>query len=377
LALGCAAAAQGVVLSPDKLIFGEQTVGAASITQTVTLANFSAAALNLASIVASGDFTQTNDCGSALAAGASCAILVSFLPSTTGARTGQLTVRDDAPGSPQIALLGGNGVAGAIPGVTLSPASLVFAAQQQGQSSAAQAVTLANSGGGQLTLSNIAVAGDFAEANDCGVSLAPGASCTIQVTFTPAASGARSGALTVADNAAASPQSVALAGTDLSGPPADLLFQPADNGTTVVTVAAGNTALFNLNASTLNNFVGTVLLTCDGAPVGATCKVTPAQFASGGLEPVSVVVTTTQALGIQFPRIGTGPVLLLLLPALGLLLGGARFRKLAPLALMLLLTGCSTGRLGPATPAGTYILTITATSAGAPVGSAQLTLVVQ
>ena len=63
MALGCAAVAQGVVLSPDKLIFGDQTVGAASATQTVTLANFSAAALNLASIVASGDFTQTNDCG--------------------------------------------------------------------------------------------------------------------------------------------------------------------------------------------------------------------------------------------------------------------------------------------------------------------------
>src|SRR6185437_14099493 len=139
--------------------------------------NFSASALNLASIVASGDFTQTNNCGSSLAAGTSCAILVSFLPSTTGA----LTVGDDAPGSPQIALLGGNGVAGAIPGVTLAPASLVFAAQQQGQSSAAQAVTLTNSGGGQLTLGNLAVAGDFAEANDCGVSLAPGASCTIQV----------------------------------------------------------------------------------------------------------------------------------------------------------------------------------------------------
>ena len=373
LSWAAVAAAQSAVLSPSKLVFGDQTVGAASASQTVTLANFSAAPLNFTSIVASGDFTQTNNCGSALAAGNSCAILVSFLPSSTGPRAGQLTVSDDAAGSPQVAQLSGNGVAGAIPGVALAPASLTFAAQQQGDSSAAQAVTLTNTGGGTLSLGSISVAGDFAEANDCGVSLAPGASCTIQVTFTPSASGSRSGALTLADNAAASPQTVALAGTGLSGPPADIQFQPADNGSTVVTVSAGNSALFNLNASTLNNFVGTVSLACTGAPAGASCKVTPAQFASGGLEPVSVVVTTTPALSLQPSVIGFWPLLL----ALALVVWAGRFRKLAPLALLVLLAGCSTGRLGPATPAGTYVLTVTASSGGAPVGSAQLTLIVQ
>jgi len=81
----------------------------------------------------------------------------------------------------------------------------------------------------------------------------------------------------------------------------------------------------------------------------------------------------SQSLSLQPSVIGFWPLLL----ALALVVWAGRFRKLAPLALLVLLAGCSTGRLGPATPAGTYVLTVTASSGGAPVGSAQLTLIVQ
>jgi hypothetical protein len=76
-----------------------------------------------------------------------------------------------------------------------------------------------------LVITNIAIAGpnpgDFAQTNDCGTSVATGASCTFTVTFTPTASGNRSATLNITDNAGGSPQHVSLAGTGI-GPMATL-----------------------------------------------------------------------------------------------------------------------------------------------------------
>src|SRR5438094_9424458 len=94
---------------------------------------------------------------------------------------------------------------------------LSLSSQNVGTTSAAQTVTLTNSGGAALSISSIAVTGtnsaDFGQTNNCGSSLAASSSCTINVTFTPAASGTRSGTLTVTDNASGSPQTASLTGT--------------------------------------------------------------------------------------------------------------------------------------------------------------------
>src|SRR5207302_182936 len=85
------------------------------------------------------------------------------------------------------------------PAVSLSPTSLTFSSQVVGSTSAAQTVTLTNSGNAALTISSIGLSGtnsgDFAQTNTCPSSsstLAAGASCTISVTFTPSATGSRS-----------------------------------------------------------------------------------------------------------------------------------------------------------------------------------------
>src|SRR5437667_885355 len=68
-----------------------------------------------------------------------------------------------------------------------------------------------------LTITSIAItgtnAGDFAQTHTCASSLAAGASCSISVTFKPTASGTRTAALNISDNAAGSPQKVTLSGT--------------------------------------------------------------------------------------------------------------------------------------------------------------------
>ena len=65
----------------------------------------------------------------------------------------------------------------------------------------------------ELTVTNIAASGDYAQTNTCGTSVAAGANCTISVTFTPTATGSRTGAVTINDNAAGSPHIVSLTGT--------------------------------------------------------------------------------------------------------------------------------------------------------------------
>jgi hypothetical protein len=97
--------------------------------------------------------------------------------------------------------------------VALSPASLTFATQVTQTTSAAQTVTLTNSGKAALTIAGVSASGDFAQSNNCGAPVAVGASCTISVTFAPTAAGQRTGALTMLDNAANSPQTVGLTGT--------------------------------------------------------------------------------------------------------------------------------------------------------------------
>jgi probable HAF family extracellular repeat protein len=103
------------------------------------------------------------------------------------------------------------------PYVTLSRTSLTFSPQAIGTTSAAQTVTLKNTGTASLTISSIAItgtnAGDFAQTHTCGTTLAAGASCTISVKFKPSTQGTRTAALTITDNAKGSPQTVALTGT--------------------------------------------------------------------------------------------------------------------------------------------------------------------
>jgi len=193
-----AAGAPAVSLSPTSLSFGNQPVGTPSAAQPVTLTNSGTAALTITSIAATGDYSETNTCGSSLAAGAKCTINVTFHPTAAGTRSGQLTITDNASGSPQKVTLSGVGTTLV---VSVSPTSLAFGNQTVGTTSSAKTVTLKNTGTAPLTISSIMATVDYAETNTCGSSLAAGGSCTISVTFHPTAKGTRPGAVIITDNA--------------------------------------------------------------------------------------------------------------------------------------------------------------------------------
>ncbi|MFJ4848288.1 choice-of-anchor D domain-containing protein [Streptomyces sp. NPDC088733] len=97
--------------------------------------------------------------------------------------------------------------------LSVSPSSLTFGTQAPGTTSAARNVTVTNTGTAAATISSVTASGDFAQSNTCGTSLAAGAGCTVAVTFTPTASGTRTGTLTINGNAANNPVTVALSGT--------------------------------------------------------------------------------------------------------------------------------------------------------------------
>jgi hypothetical protein len=198
-----------VRLSQPNLAFGNQNVGSTSAPQTVTLSNTGNATLTITSLTVSGDFAQTNTCGSSLAAGSSCTISVTFTPSVFGSRNGLGTLTDNVGSGTQTVSLSGTGLAAV---ATLSPSSLSFGNQNVGSTSAPQTVTLSNTGNAALAITRLSASGDFTQTNACGSSLAAGGSCTISVTFTPSASGTRSGTLTLTDNAGGGTQTVTLTG---------------------------------------------------------------------------------------------------------------------------------------------------------------------
>ena len=213
-----------VGLSASSLAFGNQQVGVTSSPQALTVTNNGTTALTISTVNASGAYAQTNNCTTApLEPTTNCVINVTFTPTVPGPSVGALTIIDNAPGSPQVVLLTGTGVAG--PAVSLSPTSLTFPSQVVGTSSTPQPVTLTNIGGSPLNITNIVASGDFAETNTCGASVASGANCTISIIFTPTATGTLYGSVTITDNAANSPQTILLSGTGV--PAAAVTLLPA------------------------------------------------------------------------------------------------------------------------------------------------------
>jgi hypothetical protein len=187
-------------------------VNTISAGQKVTLMNTGTASLSLTSIVASGDFDQINTCGTSVAAGASCSITVKFKPTTLNTRTGSITVTDNATTSPQTVSLTGTGTY-----IQLSPTLLNFGTVMVGTSSSPQAITLTNTDSVAVAIQGVSFTGvakgDFSQTNNCGSSVAKGASCSINVTFKPTATGTRTAKVSIADFGGASPQTVQLTGT--------------------------------------------------------------------------------------------------------------------------------------------------------------------
>ena len=202
-----------ISLSPNTLAFGTQSAGTASPAQTVTVTNTGNSNLTVSRLAITGDFAETGTCsGSTVAVGASCSVAVTFLPVASGARAGLLTIYGNVPGGQATVALTGTGAPPAA--VVLTPLFLSFPATTLNGISAAQNVTISNTGGVPAAIGIPVVTGDFAmTANTCGASLPAQTGCTVAIGFRPTASGSRSGTLTVPTGAGTVTASLSGTGT--------------------------------------------------------------------------------------------------------------------------------------------------------------------
>ena len=105
-------AAPSISLSTATLTFGDEVTGTTSQPLIITVKNSGTATLSITTIAASTNFTETNDCAASLATGATCMITVNFSPSATGSLMGEISIADNATGSPHIISLSGMGTVG-------------------------------------------------------------------------------------------------------------------------------------------------------------------------------------------------------------------------------------------------------------------------
>ncbi len=205
-----------VTLSATSVTFGTVLTGTIKTATAITLTNQMSVALTGINVSISGAaaFTQTNTCGSSLAAGAQCGISVTFAPTTSGTQTGTASISDSAANSPQTIALKGSGV---YP-ISFAPTSLGFGTVTAGNNST-KTTTVTNNEKTSVTISTVALTGAkakyYTQTNTCIRSspLAPGATCTITVTFAPTVTGALPAFVTLTDSATNSPQTLDLFGT--------------------------------------------------------------------------------------------------------------------------------------------------------------------
>jgi Abnormal spindle-like microcephaly-assoc'd, ASPM-SPD-2-Hydin/PQQ-like domain len=200
-------------LSPIGISFKGVLVGSTSTSVPITLSNTGTASLTVSSVMATGDFSQVNTCTSvAIAVGGSCTITVNFTPTATWSRGGSIIITDNSYNNPErVVFLVGMGNSGATAKASVS--SIGFGSHNLGTTSTAKTFTLTNTGTASLNINSIVASGDFAQTNNCLPSLAAGAFCTVNVTFSPSYTGSRTGYVTINDTDPAFLQTVNLSGT--------------------------------------------------------------------------------------------------------------------------------------------------------------------
>lgn len=281
----------GIALSPSGLTFAPQLVNTTSAPQSITLDNGDNA-LTITSITISGDdagdFAETSDCGTTQPPGGKCTISVTFTPAASGTRTASISIVDSAPGSPHVATLSGTGNPTGI--LSLSPTSLAFGNENVGSTSSAQSIQVTNTGNAALTISSITASGDYSETDNCTKApLQPTTNCTIQVTFKPSVSGSSTGALTITDDAPGSPHEVLLTGTGVLADFSISTSAPSE------TTAAGTAVKFGVMVTPNDGFANQVSLGCQlpAALTDATCTISPASVTPDGTNPAQATVTIT------------------------------------------------------------------------------------
>ena len=272
-----------VALSPTSIAFSNQLVGTTSATSDVQLTNSGSSPLNITSITLTGTDsaqfalvapTSGSPCSltaSTINPGSSCSLGTQFKPTSAGSKIADVSVSDDASGSPQTVGLTGVATLPA-PAVAFSPASVAFSNQLVGTASATSNVQLTNSGTATLNITGVALTGTDSSqfalvaptsgSPQCSLgasSINAGSSCFLGIQFAPISAGSESASISVTDDAAGSPQAITLSGTGIAPKatlsPTSLTFSSqtvgGQSGTSNIQLTNSGADILNITSITL------------------------------------------------------------------------------------------------------------------------------
>lgn len=349
-------------LTPASSDFGTEPVGFTTGIHKFFWTNNTFFPVVVSSAVGSGDFAVSSSACATVAVGATCEIDVDFAPTALGTRTGNLTVVANT--GTLSATLTGNGVSP----LAVSAAGLNFGLVDVG-ASVSQTMLLTNNTTSALSLTFPATSGDFTSANTCGGVVPAQSTCSVTTTFTPSATGPRTGTL----NFALANLVGAVASTNLSGTGID--FTQTVGPSSAQTIAGLATSTTGLTTP-IAGFNHAVTLSCTTTAPASTCLPSATNFTPTTPTSDAVSITTTSEYAvIGFGGLGSGVLGGGLVVISGTLLLQRRRRLhdgrltlavlIAGTALLgVSLTGCSGKQPGlntPYTPAGTYSYTVTTT----------------
>jgi hypothetical protein len=247
----------GVSLTPSMLNFGKEVVGGTTGTQPVTLKNTGTSVLNISGMAITGPFTQTTTCTATLAAGATCTFTVAFKPTVAGPGSGLITFTGNAAGGQFAVGLAGTGATGPAPQAV--PASLTFGNQPIHSTSPPKTVTFSNAGDAAFSFVGLRASENYSATSNCPSSIAPGASCAINISFSPTndifTGFQTSGSVFITTNAPNSPFAITVSGTATA----------SAGGATLATITS------SVNPSIIGQavtFTATITSTAPGTPTG-------------------------------------------------------------------------------------------------------------
>ncbi len=287
-----------IKFNPASLTFTTTAVGTSSSPMTDTLSNLGSSAITISSIAIGGtnstDFTQTNNCGSTLAAKGSCTITVTFTPTATGTRSANVTVTDSDVTSPQKLVLTGTGSQPSV-SYTVLPTSIAFNSTDVGLQSNCQPVVVTNTGTTTLTVSSFTLTPFMVFQLQYGFApsvLSPSQTQTYCIKFVPSAGQAYSGQISISIAGVSTPSITTFTGTGVvttaaaTVTPNTLTFAPQALGTTTsqtITITNTGKASFHLTSVT------------DEPPFSYSGFTSSTAIAPGKSFPVQITFTPTQA----------------------------------------------------------------------------------
>ena len=321
-------------MSTATLSFGSQVVQTTSSTMSASLTNTGTANLVLSTITLGGtnptEFTRTGTCAAAvsLAPQTSCSVDVTFKPTAIGTRSATITIGHNATPTTSVLSLTGSGAAAPTPAVGLSATTLDFGSQTLGVTSGPpKTVVISNTGTANLVLGTITTTGtnaaEFAPSNCSNTTITAGMSCSVGVTFTPAALNARTATLSIASNASGSPHGVALSGSGVAAPapavalsPASLAFGNQTVGTTSAATAitlknSGNAALGISSIVTAGSGFASTHNCAASLAAAASCTINVTYAPTSAVASTGAVTVTSTAAGsphaVGLSGTGTAP----------------------------------------------------------------------